>query len=99
MLIARLALCAFLLPIAAEAALAPQYQRAAELARIIDSRAMQQALQDQPINSITMTETDVFEVASDNCTVIVTLFELPNPGDGWTGPRQFDLSVADAVCR
>jgi hypothetical protein len=100
MIISRLALCALLLPGAAHAALSGEYQRAAELTQIIASNAVLYALQNQPINSITMTDTDVFAVASDDCTVIVTLFDLPPPDGGWPpGPRQFDLSVGDAVCR
>jgi hypothetical protein len=94
-----IALIACLIPLSAAAALPPQYQRAEELGRIITDRAVQSALKDQPINSITMTAQDVFEVASDDCTVIATLFDLPAPGDGWVGPRQFDLTVGEADCR
>jgi hypothetical protein len=94
-----IALIACLTPLSAAAALPPQYQRAEELGRIITDRAVQASLQDQPINSVTMTAQDVFQVTSDDCTVEVTLFDLPSPGGGWVGPRQFDLTVGQADCR
>jgi hypothetical protein len=94
-----LALIACLLPLSATAALQPQYQRAEELGRIITDRAVHSALRDQPINSVTMTARDVFVVTSDDCTVVVTLFDLPLPVQDRPGPRQFGLTVGDADCR
>jgi hypothetical protein len=90
-----IALC--LLPTAALAALPPQYQRQAELVRIIQDPDVTRGLQDEPIESITPFAVDVFEVRSQTCFVRVIIIDIP--GDHPPGPRQFEVVVNEATCQ
>jgi hypothetical protein len=89
------ALC--LLPNLALAALPPQYQRQAELVAIIQDRAVEQALQDEPINAVRMTGVDAYEVTSESCKVMVGIVDTP-AAEGIVGPRQFAVMVTAATC-
>ena len=84
------------------AALSPYYQSIAEIERILGDRRLQDALQRQEaIVSITSTATDVYEVKTENCTVSVTVVDVP-PKEGepmMVGPRQFDLQFGQASCK
>ena len=82
----------------AQAALPPQYQRQAELVRIIEDQSVTSALQDEPITLLRMTGTDAYEVKSDNCTVTVGIVDTPT-AEGMVGPRQFAIVVQKARCR
>ena len=87
-----------LLPGMAMAALPPQYQRQAELVAIIQDRAVEQALQDEPIGAVRMTGVDVYEVTSESCKVVVGIVDTPVQ-DGMVGPRQFAVVVSGVTCR
>jgi hypothetical protein len=91
-----IALC--LLPTFAFAALPPQYQRQAELVAIIQDRAVEQALQDEPIGAVRMTGVDVYQVTSESCKVVVGIVDTPMQ-DGMVGPRQFAVVVNAATCK
>lgn len=87
------------LPLIAQAALPPQYQRQREMKEIITSPAVEDALQSRPIDSISTTGDDVYTVTAGPCSVTVTIVDggKRKPA-GWAGPRQFDIEVGEGVC-
>lgn len=86
-------------PIAASAALPPQYQRQRELVSIIQSAEVEEALDGQPIDSVSMTGDDRYTVTAGLCSVEVEIVDKKRVmAPGWAGPRQFELRVGDADC-
>lgn len=80
----------------AEAALAPNFQRARELTAVIEAVAL--AMPDKPVNRVRYIESDKYEVRAGKCSVIATLQTKPlHPG--WVGPRQFDVKLAKPKCK
>lgn len=86
-------------PLAASAALPPQYQRQRELVEIVQSGEVEDALDGAPIESVTRTGDDRYTVTGGLCSVVVEIVDETGrmPG-GWAGPRRFSLSVGEADC-
>lgn len=88
-----------LLPLAASAALPPQYQRQRELVQIIESQDVSDALDGRPIDSIRTDGHDTYIVTAGDCSVEVTVTDKAEPmPSGWAGPRRFQLDVGEADC-
>ncbi|WP_084420267.1 hypothetical protein [Henriciella litoralis] len=88
-----------LLPLAASAALPPQYQRQRELTQIIESPEVEDALDGRPIDSVATKGDDVYVVTAGTCSVVVEIVDSKTlRPSGWAGPRQFGLSVGEANC-
>jgi hypothetical protein len=92
-----LAACA---AVPALAALPPYYQRASEIQAILDSDEVREKLKQMPIDAITSTDADVYQVVGGDCrlevTVVDVLQEASKPPV--VGPRQFTLEVGEADC-
>jgi hypothetical protein len=80
------------------AALAPNYQREAELSAIISSDVVRDALGGRVIDSIEFESPDRYDVDADDCKVEVLLVNKPLP-DGMVGARQFDVTVEKTDCK
>ena len=96
---ARTALAAIFLAMAAlpaTAALPPHYQRARELAAVIDAAAA--ILEFKPIESVTRIGDDLYRVQTDGCTLDVRIEDTPTPA-GMVGPRQFKVVPGEPSCR
>lgn len=98
----RHALAAMLIVAAgpALAALSPTYQSIAEIQRILADQRLSEGLRQEAIISVTTTGNDVYEVKTENCTVTVTVVDVP-PAESETmmiGPRKFDLQFGPATC-
>jgi hypothetical protein len=88
-----------ILPLAASAALPPQYQRQRELTQIIESPEVEDALGGRPIDSVTTNGDDIYVVTAGACSVVVEIVEnTAQQPSGWAGPRQFGLSVGVPAC-
>lgn len=81
-----------LAPMSAQAALPPQWQRAAELEAVI--QAATEAL-DAPIESITMSWEMTYRVTHDECYVDVQVTYLPQD---MPGPQKFEVAAGEKVC-
>lgn len=81
-----------LAPISAQAALPPQWQRAAELEAVI--QAATEAL-DAPIESITLTWDQTYQVTHDECHVEVQVTYLLQD---MPGPQKFEVKAGEKVC-
>ena len=95
----RLGLAAFaLFPVAANAALAPNYQRLAELNAILQSPGVVSAFAvDDPIRSLEYVSADRYRVSSKRCTLAVEIVGKPLP-QGMVGARQFDVVAGKPAC-
>lgn len=86
----------------AQAALPPYWQSAKEITTIVnDPRVHSAFTREEPIQSITLTAPDVYEVSTKSCTVTVNVVDKP-PAPGkemMVGPRQFDIEVGEATCQ
>ncbi len=95
---------AFLLPASmaglaeARAALAPNYQRLAELRAILEDPAVIAAFGVAPIARIAHVGPDSYLVASETCQLSVRIVGQPLPS-GMVGPRRFSVSAGKANCR
>jgi hypothetical protein len=86
----------------AVAALPPEAQRAVELERIVLDGDVRRALNSNPIDSVTATGVDLYEVVAGPCRVTVTIIDAPTQESregGWVGPRLFALSVGKPSCQ
>jgi hypothetical protein len=91
------AVLACALPGVALAELPPQYQRQAELVKIIADGAVDAALGGEPIEMIRMTRPDIYVVRSAGCKVTVAIVGVPLP-DGMVGARDFTVAVQNTTC-
>lgn len=83
----------------ASAALPPQYQRQRELTQIVQSREVHEALNGVPIDSVSYEGDDLYKVTAGLCSVLVEIKDAKHKQpSGWAGPRQFSLSVGEAIC-
>lgn len=83
----------------AGAALAPKYQRLAELKAIANSTAIVDAFPEEAlVEAIFFVERDLYRVVSGQCAMDVRIVDQPSPGDGWVGPRQFRLEPGKVTC-
>jgi hypothetical protein len=81
----------------AAAALAPNYQRQAELRAVIAHPQVTRAFGADPIDRVEYVRTDLYRVTAGRCRVDVAVVDLPTPRDV-SGPRRFDLRPGPLVC-
>ena len=99
---AAVVLVAAMQSVSAVAALSPYWETAAEIKAILSDGRIADALKSQdPIQSVTHTDTDVYEVSNGTCTVTVNVVDKPKDPSKpmMVGPRQFDLQIGDAKCQ
>ena len=93
-----IALCAAALAASpAAAALAPNYQRLAELRAVIAHPAVGRAFGSDPVDRVEFVRTDLYRVSAGRCRVDVAIVDLPTPSDV-SGPRRFDVRPGPLVC-
>jgi len=81
-----------------EAALSPQYQRAAELRAILDdSEVVDRFGPSRLIERIEFVEDDLYRVFSGPCHLDVRIVDKPATS-GIVGPRQFEVVPGELVC-
>lgn len=81
----------------AQAALAPAYQRAAEINAAVDAAAA--LLPRNPIESVVLSAPDRFTIRGGNCTVIVEILdEAVVAAPARVGPRKFTARASKPVC-
>lgn len=80
------------------AALPPHYQRQAEFLAALEVAVETFGIANS-VDSITLVETDRFEVKAGNCTLTVTIVDSAEAQpEGWVGPRQFTAQPTEPVC-
>jgi hypothetical protein len=81
------------------AALPPQYQRQAELEQIIAAATDALGI-GNVITAISMTGTDEWEVIGGQCSVKLTVVDVPRPDSepGFAGPRNFAVQADTVRC-
>ena len=94
------ALCATALTASpAVSALAPNYQRLAEIRAVIDNPGVTSALgAGGPVDRVEYVRTDLYRVTAGRCHVDAAIVELPVPR-GMVGPRRFEVRPRRKVCR
>jgi hypothetical protein len=97
----RLAACCLAAAIAAapaQAALAPNYQRLAELRAVLDHPGLITAFGTmEPIDRIDHAGPDLYRVTAGRCHVDVRIIDLPMPR-GMVGARRFEARPGRRVC-
>jgi hypothetical protein len=81
----------------AAAALAPNYQRLAELRAVLDNPETNAALQGAVIDRVEYVRTDLYRVSAGPCHVDVVIVGLPMPR-GMAGPRRFAVRPGRKTC-
>ncbi len=100
----RLALClaacctAALAAAPARAALAPNYQRLAELNAVLALPAVAGAFGIEPIDRIDYAGPDLYRLSAGRCHLDVRIVGLPMPR-GMVGARRFEARAGRRVCR
>lgn len=93
-----LALAAFALAAPpALAALAPQYQRAAEIKAVVADGHIANAFDGAPIERVEFVRTDLYRVSAGACRLDVAIVGLPTPA-GVVGPRRFRVRAGRKSC-
>ena len=82
----------------AQAALAPNYQRLAELRAVLDLPAVASAFGIEPIDRVDYVATDLYRLSAGRCTLDVRIVGLPMPR-GMVGARRFEARAGRRVCR
>ena len=82
----------------AQAALAPNYQRLAELRAVLDLPAVGSAFGIEPIDRIDYVANDLYRLSAGRCTLDVRIVGLPMPR-GMVGARRFEARAGRRVCR
>ncbi|MES2058124.1 MAG: hypothetical protein V4564_19465 [Pseudomonadota bacterium] len=85
----------FMIPIAAQAALPPYWQRAREIGAILESQDVARELRDAPIDSVKYVADDSYQASSGRCSVNV---RVVGKARDFPGPRLFDLKVGKRRC-
>jgi len=84
---------------AASAALPPYWQSAREIEAIVNDQRVHDALKyEEPIQSISTTGNDIYQLETERCSLTVTIVDKPSDST-MVGPRQFDLEVGQADCQ
>ncbi|MBK1795175.1 hypothetical protein JHL21_11770 [Devosia sp. WQ 349] len=84
--------------IPAHAALPPQYQRQAEFVAVLNAATEVLGVQ-HIIDTIELTEPDLYVVTSGNCTLAVRIKDVAsNGGTMMVGPRQFEAQPEEIIC-
>ena len=81
----------------ASAALAPNYQRQAELRAVISHPQVTRAFGADPIDRVEYLRADLYRATAGRCRLDVAIVDLPTP-PGVSGPRRFDLRPGPLVC-
>jgi hypothetical protein len=84
-----------LMAVPAAAALAPNYQRIAELEAVLEHPGVARAM--QPIDRIEYVRTDLYRVTAGRCWLDVRIVDLPVPR-GMVGARHFEARPGRRVC-
>lgn len=85
-------------PLAAQAALAPNYQRLAEMRAILDSPAIAETFDvRRPLQRIEYLGPDRYRATGGGCQLDLELMEKPLP-QGMVGARQFSVRARKVVC-
>ncbi len=80
------------------AALPPHYQRQAEILAALEAAVDAFGIASS-VDSITLVETDRFEVKAGNCTLMVNIVDSNEARpESWVGPRQFTAQPTEPVC-
>lgn len=94
----------FLLPavaalaaVPAAAALAPNYQRQAELRAVIAHPGVTRAFGSDPIERVEYLRPDLYRVSAGRCRLDAAIVDLPVK-KGVAGPRRFDVRPGPLVC-
>ncbi len=80
----------------ASAALAPNYQRAAELAAAI--RVAAAAMPRDPIDGVEHLGDDRIRIRAGKCRLLVEIVDLPRSGTPLVGPRRFSARAGKPDC-
>ena len=89
---------AFVAATPAKAALAPNYQRLAELRAVLDLPAVASAFGSEPIARIDYVATDLYRLSAGRCTLDVRIVGLPMPRN-MVGARRFEARAGRPACR
>ena len=81
----------------AQAALAPNYQRLAELRAVLDLPAVGTAFGIEPIDRIDYVATDLYRLTAGRCHLDVRIVSLPMPR-GMVGARRFEARAGRRIC-
>ena len=82
----------------AQAALAPNYQRLAELRAVLDLPEVASAFGIEPIDRIDYVAADLYRLSAGRCSLNVRIVGLPMPR-GMVGARRFEARAGRRVCR
>jgi hypothetical protein len=88
---------AALAAVPAAAALAPQYQRAAEFRAVAADGHIANAFGGAPIERIEYVRRDLYRVSAGACRLDVAIVDLPAPPDV-AGARRFAVKAGRKVC-
>ena len=90
-----------LVPVAASAALAPQYQRLVELRRILEDHRVSDAFDVRhPVEKVEWVGSDRYRVSSGGCSMDVGIRTVERHGvDRRVGPRAFTVVPGRLVCK
>ncbi|HEX8062588.1 MAG TPA: hypothetical protein VF535_05180 [Allosphingosinicella sp.] len=83
--------------IPAQAALPPQYQRAAELEAVVADAGVANAFGGAPIQRVEFVRTDLYRVSAGACRLDVAIVDLP-ARPGVVGPRRFAVKAGRKLC-
>ena len=81
----------------AAAALAPEYQRLAELRAVLNHPGVAGAFGGTPIDGIEYVRTDLYRASAGRCRLDVRIVGLPMPR-GMAGARRFEARPGRRVC-
>jgi hypothetical protein len=81
----------------ASAALAPQYQRAAEIRAVVADGHIANAFDGAPIERVEYVRRDLYRVSAGRCRLDVAIVDLPAPPDV-SGPRRFAVRAGTKAC-
>lgn len=88
---------AALAAVPAAAALAPNYQRQAELRDVISHPGVTRAFGSDPIDRVEYLRADLYRVSAGRCRLDAAIVELPTP-PGVVGGRRFEVRPGPRVC-
>lgn len=81
----------------AAAALAPNYQRLAELRAVISHPQVAQAFGSNPVDRVEFVRTDLYRVSAGRCRLDVAIVDLPTPANV-SGGRRFEARPGRVRC-
>jgi hypothetical protein len=81
------------------AALAPNYQRLAELQAVLAAPEVAGAFGGQPIDRVEFVQRDLYRVTAGRCHLDVAIVDRPSSGPPVVGGRQFDVKPGKPVCQ